>query len=688
MKLLSLELYNFRQFYGKSLKISFAHTEEKNVTIIHGNNGSGKTALLNSLTWLLYETFTEALQAPEQLVNQRAIKEAKRGDIVQCWVLLNFEHFGKKYRLKRTIEIMKTDDKSGWRSNGPNSMELQWAEEDGKWKIVRDPLEVIGRILPKQLHRYFFLDGERIEKLQHPDKREEVVEATKMFIGEEIFIRAGRHLQQARVKLEGELKKLGDAETEGLINEKEGLETKVEEIHNEIIMHNSNIKGYKAQIKAIEESLRKQEKVQALQKRRDELKKQKEELKNGLQKTRIELANSVSNSGYKAFLKNAISSFKEMIDELRNRGELPSSIKTPFVEELLRRQICICERPLVPGDTAHAAVTAWLDKCGISDIEEVAIRMGAEVDALDREVPNLFNQIDKEKNQRAKFKEQLSFVESELEKISDQLKGNPEEEVRELQNKMDEAEEKMDQEKRLMFFKEEEIKRINEKIEEISKEILHRKSKNDQHELAKRRLEACIDAAHRIEEVQKRLRERFRLDLADRIKTLFSEISFKPYVPMLDKDYNLQLLESEDSKVAVGASTGENQVLSLAFIGAIVQQARLFTAKQDRLPGPDSSEFPIAMDSPFGNLDPIYRRQIATRIPVLANQVVIMISKSQWEGEVAQATDSKVGKEYILEYNSPKPDAEEATIERKGKVYSLVRKTSDEFESVSIEEVI
>ena len=48
MKLISLQLYNFRQFYGKTPQIKFASGTE-NTTVIHGNNGAGKTALLNSI---------------------------------------------------------------------------------------------------------------------------------------------------------------------------------------------------------------------------------------------------------------------------------------------------------------------------------------------------------------------------------------------------------------------------------------------------------------------------------------------------------------------------------------------------------------------------------------------------------------------------------------------------------------
>ena len=69
MKLTSIKLFNFRQFYGKTPEILLA-SGEQNTTIIHGNNGAGKTTLLNAFTWVLYEKFTAAFASEEQLVNK------------------------------------------------------------------------------------------------------------------------------------------------------------------------------------------------------------------------------------------------------------------------------------------------------------------------------------------------------------------------------------------------------------------------------------------------------------------------------------------------------------------------------------------------------------------------------------------------------------------------------------------
>jgi DNA sulfur modification protein DndD len=53
MLLTSIKLKDFRQFKGEQV-IDFATDGQKNVTIILGGNGSGKTSLAQAFTWCLY----------------------------------------------------------------------------------------------------------------------------------------------------------------------------------------------------------------------------------------------------------------------------------------------------------------------------------------------------------------------------------------------------------------------------------------------------------------------------------------------------------------------------------------------------------------------------------------------------------------------------------------------------------
>ncbi len=53
MKLERIELDNFRQYYGRQ-QLTFARDATRNVTVIHGVNGAGKTSLFLALNWCLY----------------------------------------------------------------------------------------------------------------------------------------------------------------------------------------------------------------------------------------------------------------------------------------------------------------------------------------------------------------------------------------------------------------------------------------------------------------------------------------------------------------------------------------------------------------------------------------------------------------------------------------------------------
>ena len=177
---------------------------------------------------------------------------------------------------------------------------------------------------------------------------------------------------------------------------------------------------------------------------------------------------------------------------------------------------------------------------------------------------------------------------------------------------------------------------------------------------------------------------KFGLALEKRVQEIFSFISFTPYIPKLSIDYELTLVENTSGvEVPVAASTGENQILSLSFIGGIIDRVREWS-QRNTLMGPDSSTFPIVMDSPFGSLDRIYRRQVARAIPQLANQLIILATKTQWREEVERAIADRIGKQYVLIYSSPKPDCEQDWLKLGESNYPLVKPSSNNFEYTEI----
>ncbi|WP_218079352.1 AAA family ATPase [Anthocerotibacter panamensis] len=684
MKLISIKLYNFRQFYGKTPEIFLATGEERNTTIIFGNNGSGKTGLLNAFTWVLYESFTKAFASPGNLVNQRAVAEAKSGDKVDCSVDISFEHDNRRYRARRQCHLFKGEGATPSRSD----LLLQVGDGAGRWEdYSQQSRDVIGRILPLSLHQYFFFDGERIEQIVRPDKKAEIAEATKKLLRVEVIDRSVRHLGEARKTLERNLQAIGDPETQRLLLEKEELEQErseclerqeflVDELDNQQLLKNRT-----------RDLLRELEDVVELQRKRDDLEEQARTAEDRYKQSREKLGQLISTRGYTVFLADATQEFRALVENLRAKGELPVGIKRQFVRDLLNNHRCICEAPLLDGSHAYQCVTAWMEKAGLDDVEETAIRMGAQVDELDKRVPEFWREVDREQLNISQSRMLLSRLENQLEDIDDQLRQNPRENIRDIQNRLDKIESKIEEIAREQGTIEERIKILDRKIEDLDKQVSRHQMNEGKQLLTQRRIEVTLDAINRLKQVRSLVDQQFRLQLEEQVQKLFSQISFKPYIPRISENYELSLIESIDGQeIQVAASTGENQILSLAFIGSIIERVREWS-KRNTLLGLEGSTFPIVMDSPFGSLDEVYRRQVSRSIPLLANQLIALVTKTQWRGEVEEEMAERIGREYVLTYYSPKPDCERDILVRRGREYALVRPSPSEFEYTEISEV-
>jgi DNA sulfur modification protein DndD len=684
MKLTSIKLCNFRQFYGRTPEILLS-SGTQNTTIIHGNNGAGKTTLLNAFTWVLYEKFSAAFASEDQLVNKRAITEAKLKDSVECWVELGFEHNNKRYQVRRLCRAYKTEAGG---EPGKSELYLQIAGDDGRWLLPQQlPEDIIGRILPVSLHQYFFFDGERIEQIVRSDKKSEIAEATKTLLGVEVLNRSIKHLKEAKKTLEAELAVIGDSETKNLLREQKKLEQESEQLLKRQVEIEQELEHQDELKKTIGNRLLELSGAQELQNLRDELEVREKLLREQLKQAKDALNRAISTRGYTVLLSEATAEFRAIVDDLRERGELPVGIKRQFVGDLLNEQRCICGAELLEGTHAHQQVSAWMDRAGIADVEETAIRMSAQVDEIDKQAPDFWQEVDRQQDNIAKWRTELSGIETQLDDIKKKLRNFPNEDISQLQKRLDETEEKIRDLTLEKGANQQQIARITTDIEAKVKQIAKHKTNESKQALAQQRIAATQDAIERLTEVRVRLDNQFRSSLEKRVQEIFTSISFTPYVPKLSDRYELTLIENTaGQETTVAASTGENQILSLSFIGGIIDQVREWI-QENALMGPDSSTFPIVMDSPFGSLDEIYRRQIAKTLPQLANQLVVLVTKTQWRGEVAQEMAKHIGREYVLTYNSPKPDCEEDAIELGGVRYPLVRQSPNEFEYTEIVEV-
>ncbi|MGF2038325.1 MAG: AAA family ATPase [Nostoc sp. CmiVER01] len=683
MKLTSIKLCNFRSFYGTTPEMLLAGGDVQNTTIIHGNNGSGKTSLLNAFTWVLYDKFSAAFASIEQLVNKRAIAETQKGQAVECWVEIGWEHEGKRYRVKRACRGYKNE---GDFDAGKTQLTMWVGADDGKWNIpTQQPDDIINQILPATLHQYFFFDGERIEEIVRSDKKAEIAEATKIFLGVEVINRSIRHLGDAKKALENELKAIGDSETKQLLRQQEKIERDRERITKRQTEIKEELEYQQTFKKETSNRLRELSAAKELQERWQDLESQKTANQEEYKKTKEALKKVISARGYTVLLSETTSQFRGIINDLKQRGELTSGISREFVNDLLNSQRCICGAELHEGNHSHTHVTTWLNKAGSSAVEETAIRMIAQVDEIDKQAIRFWEEVDREQSRINQLRQSISQIEGDLDNIQERLRKDANEEISSLQKRLDEIESKIDELNREQGANQQQITQLTTEIDGLNKQIAKQKLNEDKQTLAQRRINATQDAIERLTEVRNRQEQQFRLQLEKRVQEIFMDISVTPYIPRISEKYELTLVENTTGiEALVAASTGENQILSLSFIASIIDKVREWSEKRKMMMIPDSSTFPIVMDSPFGSLDENSRRHIAKTIPQLANQLIVLVTKTQWRGEVEAEMTERIGREYVLTYFSSKPDCEQDYIELGGERYPLVKQSPNEFEYTEI----
>ena len=110
MILNKVKIRNYRQY--RNVDIDFAKDDNKNFTIIKGNNGTGKTTLLNSLSWCLYgsEIHDDGDDAAMSICNNKTANLAFVGDEIKVSVELEFIDDGNLLAFHRVQGYFKAKD--------------------------------------------------------------------------------------------------------------------------------------------------------------------------------------------------------------------------------------------------------------------------------------------------------------------------------------------------------------------------------------------------------------------------------------------------------------------------------------------------------------------------------------------------------------------------------------------------
>lgn len=662
MRLQSLTLENFRQFYGVQ-SLDFSGDDDANVTIIHGENGSGKTALLNAFKWTFYGT-TDFATGSDKLMSERCIVEAGEGDELKLSVSIKFDHDDRHYEATRNQYFKKLE---GMRCKkvGDSQIELSWTDEDGTYNKSNNPSTHINQILPSRMHPYFFFNGERIEKLSSVESSPEIQQAIKGMMGIEIIERASRHLGQYVIKdLKKDLKNLSTDELKDVIDNETSFTEMVQDASERIDQIKSNSRGHRALLGDINNKLKSIGPVSELQKERERLGADLEDIVNKINSVHKERLQHISRYGFLSVSEKMINEAKSILDDRRKKGELPAKIKMQFLSDLLSQERCLCDRALEPGTDAYQCVQNFKKSSVSNDVENAFIKTSGDLAAMQVSRPKLFDQLNSFRERVKEYETARSHKHGRIDEISRQIGESELEDVEKLENKREEIRGELSKIDQSLGEWSNKLRDAERSLADWSKKRKELDKIGDKAGIANEKLELAEEMERVISQLHNSLSEAVRVELSSIVNETFRSIMKKDYWAEIDSDYSLQIKKRIGDHIqnVADKSTGESQVSSLSFIGGLVSLAKKRHAQAGAYY--KGGLYPIVMDSPYGNLDPEYRSKVASYIPDLAEQVIIMVSNSQWKGDVESSVRRKMGKEYTLIYHTPnkKEDTKTASV--------------------------
>lgn len=668
MKLKQIKLFNFRQF--KAATIDFAEGSRANITLIHGEMGHGKTALLNAFRWVLHgrNGVKRTLTDPGYIVNSQL---AELDINTEAKVLLTFdrnvEDVGNLHVvLERTISA--SDQNIEQRSAGRIKVKITNLTNPA---VGIENLEsasaqnFINAILPEGILDILFFDGEGVDKLV-AEKNEQLVEAVRTILGFSVIEAAVADLYAAKKYFEAKRKQgAGDA-----------LGRKIEAIDMmkaDRERHRANVNDFKNRIATLEarreeheNELTRFDEVRQLVERKIRLRTQVEERKKLLGETYNELRTFLRKNAFSLVSVRLSNVGIRLEKEFRDKGDFPAPISRDFVQELINKQVCICGSTLCAGSTTLQKVQGFLKVARDSKFHESAASVGLALRDLHGKRLENINELKRLRSLYLSTNGDITEYEEEIRSLEVEIGSDSKVDIVKLQKlSYDIGREigKLDNDIRDAV--ENLIPKLNADIYKQERELAVLEARQRETQIAGRRvalIQAAIDkltasitsATERLEDILN--------DSVDSAFSLLTNIEGKAKVARissgpgkLDTFVPYVLVRGSDNSWVreFGMNRGRQQCLSLALIKSLVSiAANPSCFSDDELTVFTPQIYPIVVDAPFGVLteDPALR--LAKDMPNFANQVVCLINHASYALVAAELdTPTAVGRKFYIYHN-------------------------------------
>lgn len=642
MKIEYIKLENFRQF--KDVKIDFSTNDEKNVTIIMGNNGSGKTTLAQAFTWCLYGETSFLIK---DLLNKEKERELDNYLSTYVKVKIGLEHSDKKYVIER---------KQAWQKRGTRiakdnpEVSVLITKQSGETKVISDSISCereINKILPKELSKYFFFDGERIEKMskevQGGKRSSEFADAVRGLLGLNTILSAIKHLSEGKRSVIGEYNELFSQGNDkqltlyinGLNNKNEEKAKKERELKRKDIEKEREkdlVREYNEKLKEFEESRKYQEIKETYIKEKEKAEKRKNDRIKSLLKDFDKYYYSFFSQYLLAETIKNLENFKFEEDKVLIPG-----INIRLIDYLLNEKKCICGRDINDSSEEYKKLIElkkFLEKTSNYTIKSSILNFISKNKINFTSV--LYDNMIEKSREINKEQIEIENKEENIKEINKKLSGKEvEKTINELNRNL------LNSERRISALEDEKI-RISKEIGEVEKTIKNyentiTKLTNVNKENRKTQIYRtyAMQACNELDKIKRFNEMDSKKSLENKINRIFNTFFETDLCLELDENYSIRIHAENYQKET---STAQSGSVIFSFIAGIIELMR--ENQNNKLA---SEPYPLVMDAPLSIFDKERIGKAGEILPSIAEQVIIFIKDT--EGDLLKENISnKIGK--------------------------------------------
>ncbi len=657
MKIKSIKLHNFMRYKGDN-ELIFSTDEEKNVTVVLGDNTFGKTTLAQAFRWALYENLNDTSYTKKKdivLLNNEVAAEMQGSLVRDVYVEIVVENEDKEVKFVRKASFNKKNGNPNdisVKQIGSTQLTMQM-KKDGAWGDVINNSgsnidskkykvgcvqEAIDNMLPPNLSNYFFFDGERWNDLK--SKTSDIKNSVDTILGVSDLVEMMNHLKDNRINV---IKKFREklkgtsGEYERLQREIRGLEESISEYEEEIKNRQEAMEVTERIILSTQKTLDDNRKVEEDQK---ELKRLEQDIAK-YEKFKVDyyadIVKELSNSA-KFFTATLLPEFEELLERVDLEGKDIPGVTVDTLEYLLEIGECLCGTKLTKDSEAYEAMMKLKKQVPPEMLGGAAGNLKTILEAWLSETAelreNVLEKAGSFDTSQGTIDEMIRDKEN-LEKTIDRKTNlGP---VRKQNKDAKERQEVLRQEKVTYELRLEQAKENKDKKESQLDVVAVHDKQNAQVYRCLAYVEAMYEKASTLANQRK---DTIITDLNEIIGENFQRMfNDREKYAKLGNDYKIHVYYHQVGEMTnyeeENLSNGETIAINFVFIVSILELARRYRELEK-----DNEEYgmenailglPLVLDGPFSALSNENTTLVASRLPQFAEQVIIFMLDKDWE---------------------------------------------------------